>query len=1015
MPFRSALSSAQLDKLRGTASVAPNYRAATYVSACPNTNIYTARVNQTSFGNSFAQVTYDGGSGVLADVHIGMTVLISHTNDRAAAFFVGRVRKTPTATILYINETSADVQDDDYIFVLDDFRIWDKLGVWTGETLAPDFDVSFRELLPLIYNLRSAYADWVTSSVYSIEFAPLAIAATSGAAISTWLWDVDDGSITVGNTGTQDITVEFPAGFRWVSLTVTDDGGLASTRRIPVWAHDPSSFPPTLLNVGEVNVTLELDTGPSASLPAFDGVSAVLDNTLLCVWQDETYNETDGSIYDDIAFVGRIRLESNQTSYDDETGQEDAVVQFEIEGPVQQLARLEIQPMEILNDATPTAFNQINNATPWRAIFLFLSEFSTFHELHSIEFDSTSDAFEYVGFATEGGNLLDAVNSIADGINAKLQMNYAGEAEFVRNANMLESGARSALTTIADWDTQDVIDLSYEHGHVLAIGLEQAHGGSYNPSTTEIAIADSIAPGLAPDYPAATVSLNGQILAADATQAEARTELNQRSGHALAAAQERDALTITHPDGYWPLIPALDQWYSFTLDGSETVRGVVLTTATRWILVSVTTTHNIVEGTKQVEARYEKETTGVPGQTIIIDTNWDSLLPSFNISFPPLALIELPAIERGNIARGTTTIAAFNMDGFIYRTADWGNLAGPTWERVSMGVGTAFLRMEVDPASPLYLGTGNKVNAWVATSTELYYLEDIFEVDGSLSTTSQHTFNDPVLSGDIPGRTIWAQRSTNGRVAVASYYHDDPTYPGVWVTFTTDNGATWTEVQVDSGHHPSFGGNQSPGCYVSVHTNGLVLTQAYPGPGSSASPKIYQSDDGGATWAVSSKFVGIGGTDHLHGLYVPYNDNDNDDLAFSGADDSGGGLLYKHEGGAKTEVQPNPGSGDQTTVWGGKWAIHAHPLDRSRMVLAAQAPGFQSLWSSVDGGDTWILKQNSTPYVFAGMSGNEPDVVYMCGTGMGYSVDGLDTIHDMTGNIAADWPSFETFHFLVGG
>ncbi len=36
--------------------------------------------------------------------------------------------------------------------------------------------------------------------------------------------------------------------------------------------------------------------------------------------------------------------------------------------------------------------------------------------------DSTSDALEYVGLATEGGNIPDAVNSIADGINAKVQM-----------------------------------------------------------------------------------------------------------------------------------------------------------------------------------------------------------------------------------------------------------------------------------------------------------------------------------------------------------------------------------------------------------------------------------------------------------------------------------------------------------------------------------------------------------------------------------------------------------------
>src|SRR5574341_1857782 len=104
MPFLSALSATQKNKLRGMASISPHWRGAVYLSAVPNINVYTARINQTTFNTPLAELTYDGGSGILADVVVGMTVLISHTNDRTAAFFRGRVRKTPTATILRSEE-----------------------------------------------------------------------------------------------------------------------------------------------------------------------------------------------------------------------------------------------------------------------------------------------------------------------------------------------------------------------------------------------------------------------------------------------------------------------------------------------------------------------------------------------------------------------------------------------------------------------------------------------------------------------------------------------------------------------------------------------------------------------------------------------------------------------------------------------------------------------------------------------------------------------------------------------
>lgn len=697
MSFNTALSSGQYDSLRGTVSVSPSHRARLFLSLCPNTVVYSARVNQAIFAKSTPQFNYDGGSGTLADVRVGMTVLISHTNDQHGAFFVGRVRKTPTGTILYINETSAPLADNDYIFVLDDYAIRDKLPRAVANVEFPDYDVTFRQLLPRIWGLKSAYVAMVdTGDPGSFALDPSVAAATDGATISSYLWEVADGTITVGTDTDQDITVEFPAGFRWIHLTVTDSGGRSSTRHIPVWVHD-DTYPPTLLDHGDLEVTASIEEGYRASVTAFAGISDILDNTLVCAWLDgERYNESLVTIVDNIAMLGRLRNEGSQTNYQD--AQQNAETRFEIEGPLQQLARLEITSQQIDNKASPTKFNQVKTLTLWREILLILTEYSTFHELHSLSFDDTSDTYREKAIATQAGNILSVVNALANGINAGIQMNSAGEAEVVRNAVMIPTGDRSGLVTVGDWETVDILGLTYGHSHVRTVGRLDASGGSYKLSNGKVTVATSIAPGMAPDYPDANQRLDNQILSADLNLADAETELNERAGHAFAKSQETDELTIDHPDGYWWLTPSANQWYTFTLDGSETARGVEFDNTVRWLLVSTTITHEIATGTRTVQAVYRRETSGAPGQAIRIppQNNAPLTLPDF----PPLD--GFPAFGDGgdfflgdtvgpaplagsiapNIRHDGNTVVAWTENG-VWVANDFITQLTPTWVEIT--------------------------------------------------------------------------------------------------------------------------------------------------------------------------------------------------------------------------------------------------------------------------------------------------------------------------------------------
>lgn len=649
MSFNAALSSGNYDSLRGTSTVRPSFAGSVNLSLCPNTTVYSARVNQASFAASFAQVTYDGGSGTLANVRTDMTILFSRTNSAAAAYHVGRIRKTPGAATFYINETSADIQDNDYIFVLDDFRIWDKLHRVSGGAILLDYELTFRQLLPIIYNLKSAYAGEIATGGSSVafSFAPLAVAATSGATISAWAWSVGDGTITVGSSSTQNITATFPAGFRWIHLTVTDSGGRATTRHIPVWVHD-DTYPVQLLAHDDLEVTADIEGGFNGSVTAFDSISAVLDNTLVCAWGADTYNGTVTSITgDNIILLGRLRQSSDQEAAD-ETYTLLNETRLTIEGPMAQLARLQQLTFEVRFDATPTIWGDIKDLTIWRAIHFLLSEFSTFETLHSVSFSNSGTTYRFFGSKTQGGNIIAAVNDLAESINAAIQMNSSGQAEVNREGIMVDASDRELMPVVANWTIEDVLDVKYEHDHVLTVGRVQASGGTYSTSANKITELLSLAPGVAQDYPDGQSNLTRQIVAANASKAVAQAELNRRAGFALAKAQNVDRLVVTHPDGYYWLTPSNSQWYTFTLDAVG--KRPALDTSTRWILTEIAVTHNGATGTKEVQATYVRESSGPQGQTInpppVSQTPLNipllpaPALPAFGIS--PIWLPELP-------------------------------------------------------------------------------------------------------------------------------------------------------------------------------------------------------------------------------------------------------------------------------------------------------------------------------------------------------------------------------------
>jgi hypothetical protein len=130
--------------------------------------------------------------------------------------------------------------DGAYITVLDDFRVWSKIprfdtdgGNWKDFNIAPG---DYPQKQPPIANAGPWLANFIDSTGYLTVTLPppgmnAGTAVADGATISTYAWDIQDGTLIDGTLSSNRIIARFPPGRRYVKLTITDSNGKVSVNR----------------------------------------------------------------------------------------------------------------------------------------------------------------------------------------------------------------------------------------------------------------------------------------------------------------------------------------------------------------------------------------------------------------------------------------------------------------------------------------------------------------------------------------------------------------------------------------------------------------------------------------------------------------------------------------------------------------------------------------------------------------------------------------------------------------
>lgn len=627
MPFPTILSAGDKTKIREG-----NYFADVYLLCNPNDEVFVAQINQTVFASAFAEITFDGVTvGAITDVLDGFSVYIGDTQDIRAASFIGRARGDQGAgTILKINETSSSLQNNQWITVIKDIGLNEKLGRFNEGVITVDWDQTFRLLRPYMTNAPSVQAIILSGGIADFTFPGTAVASNSGASISTHLWSPDGGSFTGGtNSASAQPQIEYNSpGVYWPRDDFTDNNGVSNFFTFPVFVLSATLDDAFIFTgVESVSITDELGSGYNATLNYFsDELEDLAPSTLAVILTLDHYGSDTSPIIDNIEFIGRFKFESPQA----EVSEENSVILdtgFQLEGVLAQMGEINSPIVALTNVAAPSIFGEITALTPWRGLVYIASEYSTLSNIHSLLFGDVSDTFENWEEGTEERSLLDSLNNMMRAINGTITQAAQGELQIERDARFLPSSDRSSLPTITTFTVEDLLSFSLTLAHKKGVGKAEGFGGFYNTTSGELQVLKAEAPAIASGRGQRTTELRKQLLTADSTLASAKTELEQRTANQLAFKNPFYKGVFGILDGYHFLSASNAAWYLFVISTEFNNRDISFDATTRWLLVSVTKIYDNELGSWTTQGRIEEETEDLDAQTV-------SQIPPGDLGYP---------------------------------------------------------------------------------------------------------------------------------------------------------------------------------------------------------------------------------------------------------------------------------------------------------------------------------------------------------------------------------------------
>jgi len=608
--------------------------------------VYTARVNQATFGDPVVRVTYDGGSGTLADVLVGMTMYVGTS---AGAYDKGmvRIREEPTVTEFVIGESSEiNWEDDDYLTVVDDFSLWSRHPVIRGTTSEMDYDVDYQDQhtdLDPVVNMGSHHAIWLEEG--GIITPDASTSWVLGSTISEYLWVADGASDTSDlDTATPTITYDTAGQYR-ISCKVTAANGKYTIGYRYVFVFDEDNLPITQFDLKSCSGSYD-DGGWQFSVSLYDEVAVgdVRDRSLAILFAIDYYGTTQQSLgafegYENIIAVGWITSENLEYSSDFSR------VDFDVRGPAYWLQQISGYPvgMEYV-DSGSAVWTDMDDLTVDHALWHLLHWRST----ATLCMDIYKSGIESLASAMEApiGNLWQQIETLAyESILARPACDRYGRLFIEIYTSFLVAADRAGVPVVMEMTKNDYEEpFNLERNTIPRTGMIEVSGITFDGTTAQPLF--SRAPGI-------VLSRHGVSTSMDRMLLEDQDHCNQLSG-LLYANQNNEYpnldITLGENNRFIDIVPR--QRVTLTIAIADFPRGIAWTTK-KFLPLRVTYMFDSKTGIITTQLELEGETgAGVtvndkPGVTIIppqpVEENIDDgvdpgdfpIFPPPDINFPP--------------------------------------------------------------------------------------------------------------------------------------------------------------------------------------------------------------------------------------------------------------------------------------------------------------------------------------------------------------------------------------------
>lgn len=961
------------------------------------------------------EVAFDGvTTGAFGDVKAGMTALFGSS---AGADDLGRqrVRLDAADGVLYIGRSSkgtfdgeVDVQDNAHITVLNDHRVWAKIPFLdTDGTQYKDSSLAYtdqNEEPPPVANCGPGFAATIDgSNIITVKFFGTdSFAVADGATISTYLWDVDDGTITIGTSASDQITATFPAGFRWVSLTVTDSNGKTHTARAPVFARDPAndvcipSFQITRHRIAQQGQELEIRLKEDALASTYP------DGTLVMLWDAEPDEATDR---DHMVLIGW---------HDDDPAAIDAqrsgLVRETVLSCVDVGGRLRRLPgfSQVIEAASePDKWPEML-APHWDKLLHYLLHWhSTALDLADWTWTGTTTNYPFRIRSCEGSNLYDQVNRQATALVPPYNFtcDRLGRLRTVVDPMLQDTGDRTN-TIYATLFAADYTNIRYTHQRPPRVHWLRSN--AIIASASAVTAAFSIAPG----------DTSGQGEGAQdegENLAQSQADLNSVTGHRYArlnAALGRLSITLATGDDLG-IEPAALAWVNLHIPaGVAAQRGLIITNARGLVHeMNIRYSHERTGTVKTVELIWERETSGEPATTVDIEqaepVDPGEWVPPSDLWTPPIfgdPDIYYPPVK-GYVL----------WDGLhIMRT--WDVLAAsPVWALIDTGISGDIRDIQ-------YVQTGpSTVGAWAMTSTAIHWCADIMETtpswDDVLTIATVRAAEEVPATGEVHFKCMAHYPSEPGHLCVATgpqaSGNQNTNYEHAYFWMTTNYGVNWTHVDMPETFEDAAGIRGF--CYsgqfamAAFHTppGTLYCVRSAPTFGSSRNVYVFKSDNLGLDWSniedsTTVKLPVANSSDAIDfSIHHPFPSNTDPTYAVGGAITDLHSLFMAEDNWVDTatvSLQAEPGNPSGYDGLSRLWRPNKRTFGEGHILawFRESATGHYDLLQSVDKGENFTLLHSTTI-----AAGNVP------GTGIATNVSACQF------NTPNGWPVDEDIWFVV--